>query len=74
MLGSASQDSWGSPQPISPFRTGESITRGQAEEALPRTLPACEDSSPIRDCTSPGLGADAVRAQDDTTPKKTTFS
>ena len=74
MIGSASQDSRGSPQPIGPFRTGENVTRGQTDGAQPGTPPACKDSSPIRDCTSPGLGTDAVGAQDDTTSKKTTFS
>ena len=74
MLGGASQDSRGSPQPIGPFRTGESATRGQAEGAQPGTPPAYEDSSPIRDCTSPGLGMGTVGAQSDTTPKKTTLS
>ena len=74
MLGGASQDSRGSPQPIGPFRTGEDVTRGQAEGAKPGTPPACKDSSPIRDCTSPGLGTDAVGAQNGTTSKKTTLS
>jgi hypothetical protein len=74
MLGSASQDSGGSPQPISPFRTGESITRGQTERAQPGTPPACKDSNPVWDCTSSGLGEDAVGTQNGTTSKKATFS
>ena len=74
MLGSASQDSWGSPQPIGPFRTGESVTRGQTEGAQPGTPPTCKDSNPIRDCTSSGLGEDTVGTQDGTTSKKATFS
>ncbi len=74
MLGSASQDSRGGPQPIGPFRTGENATRGQIKGAQPGTPPAYEDSSPIQDCTSPGLGTDAVGFQNGTTPEKTTLS
>ena len=39
---------------MSPFRKGEDITRGQAKGTQPATPPAYKDSSPIRDCTSPG--------------------
>ncbi len=74
MLGSASQGSGSSPQPIGLFRTGESITRGQTERAQPGTTPACKDSDPIRDCTSSDLGEDAIGTQNDTTSKKATFS
>ena len=74
MLGSASQDSRGSSQPIGPFRTGENVTREQTEGAQPGTPPTCEDSSPIWDCTSPGPGTDAVGVQNGTTSKKTTLS
>ena len=72
-------DAWGhvprlGEQPLAngPFRTGESITRGQAEEALPRTRPACENPNPVWECTSSSLGKDAVGAQDGTTSKKAT--
>ncbi len=60
MHGSAPQDSGSGPWPSGPFRTGESITRGQAEEALPRTRPACEDPNPVWECTSSSLGENAL--------------
>jgi hypothetical protein len=74
MLGSAPQDSRGGPQPKGPLRTGEDVTRGQDEGAQPGIPPAYENSSPIRDGASPGVGTDAVGAQNGTTPKETTLS
>jgi hypothetical protein len=73
MHGSAPQDSGSGPWPSGPFRTGESITRGQAEEALPRTRPACEDPNPVWECTSSSLGENALETKDGATSEKTTF-
>jgi hypothetical protein len=74
MLGSASLDSRGGPQPIGPFRTGENATRGQAEGAQPGTPPTYKNTGPIRDCTSPGLRMDAVGVQNGATSKEKTLS
>ncbi len=73
-LGARPKTLGSNPQPIGPFRTGESITRGQTGGAQPGTPSACKGSNPVRGRTSSGLREDAVRTQNGTTSKKATFS
>ncbi len=73
MHGSTPQDPGGSLWPSGPSRPGESIAGGQAEKALPGSLPAREDPDPVWECTSSSIGEGAVGAQDGATPEKTNF-